>query len=579
MGNRTIIFRQMVVGGPGPDFAENEVAYDQPYRADSFICAAAVHAGVTTDTFGGCGLLLPSGATSFPPGLLGSERHGISSVGFDTSFPKAYTFVRPPPGTKMEGCLDLRWHLLPISSLFTFIQAIFSTHSATLVGTLFTAIFWHVGMASDPPPPQINHNDQYEVVSLVVGRFLPAAFIVYIFYLHVLGPTWVTNISPLSPNEMNKPKPPFRLPSGIAIERATLLLLGWWFGALNNLTFAKLIPLARLTPRDLATQPGAKPALAIVLIILVCIAVGQIYFFRREGRLPRYLALYLSFASCLLLFVFALKDMALRIHHYILALLLLPGTKLGTRLSMVYQGLLLGLFVNGTARWGFASIIETKGILLGEGVYGNGGVPTVLPPSGGNVTWEYDPDKVWQGNWYQGVEALSDEKLAAQLASGGDDGSGVWWQNVTIRWHWPTADENTLFDRKTGLPIEGTREWDGISLIINDVERYQGFIPEAVAAEGDSDSIVDSLGAKDDGDGDPTVGSFTWSRRSLPKEYWDDNKQKRTWENLYVRIAYTTSRNSRGVGDYTRPGVVGYSWPSASDGQQGGWIPPPDGRT
>lgn len=56
----------------------------------------------------------------------------------------------------------------------------------------------------------------------------------------------------------------------------------------------------------------------------------------------------------------------LRIHHYILALLLLPGTAIQTRPSLLYQGLLIGLFINGVARWGLASILQTENALRGD---------------------------------------------------------------------------------------------------------------------------------------------------------------------------------------------------------------------
>jgi len=225
---------------------------------------------------------------------------------------------------------------------------------------------------------------------------------------------------------------------------------------------------------------------------------------------------------------------------------------------MLYQGLLLGLFVNGTARWGFASIIETKGILLGDAVYGSGRIPILLPPSGGNITWEYNLQGGWMGNWDE-QKVLSDQSA-----------KNVWWQNVTIRWHWPTSDENRLYDRETGLPIEGTKEWGGVSLIINDVERYEAPIPEAVAGE----IQVRGGGSYSE---NKTVGSFTWSRMSLPKRFW--NGETIAWEKLYIRLAYTTSKNTRGVGDYTKPGIVGWGWPKKGDGEEGGWIPPPPGRT
>ena len=73
-------------------------------------------------------------------------------------------------------------------------------------------------------------------------------------------------------------------------------------------------------------------------------------------------------------------NMNLRIHHYILSLLFLPGTTLQTRPSLLYQGLLVGLFINGIARWGFDSILQTPGSLL-EGALLGSPLPEVAPPT------------------------------------------------------------------------------------------------------------------------------------------------------------------------------------------------------
>ena len=48
-----------------------------------------------------------------------------------------------------------------------------------------------------------------------------------------------------------------------------------------------------------------------------------------------------------------------RIHHYIIAIILMPGTEFPTRLSAIYQGFLLGMFLNGVAAFGFDSILQT----------------------------------------------------------------------------------------------------------------------------------------------------------------------------------------------------------------------------
>lgn len=51
--------------------------------------------------------------------------------------------------------------------------------------------------------------------------------------------------------------------------------------------------------------------------------------------------------------------MHLRIHHYMYALLAIPVLSLPNRVSLFLQAMMLGLFLDGVGRWGWASIVET----------------------------------------------------------------------------------------------------------------------------------------------------------------------------------------------------------------------------
>jgi hypothetical protein len=203
-------------------------------------------------------------------------------------------------------------------------------------------------------------------------------------------------------------------------EKTILWLGGCWVGALNNYTFDK-IPIERLTPHDLK-QPGAIPALIIIILTLLCIALGQAWGLRVEGRFLRYLAIYATMIAGLLLLV-ALPGLNVRLHHYILALLLLPGTCMQNRPSLIYQGLLVGLFINGIGRWGFDSIVQTWFELRGDAPL-NSLLPQVLPP-------------IIHNNW--NIPGLA--------------------PNITFEWEQPTPELG----------------YDGISVLVNDVERYKAY--------------------------------------------------------------------------------------------------------
>lgn len=114
--------------------------------------------------------------------------------------------------------------------------------------------------------------------------------------------------------------------------------------------------------------------------------------------------------------------MNVRIHHYILGLLLVPGTSMQTRPSLLFQGILIGLFINGTARWGFASILETPSALRGDAPMG-----TLLPI----IT----------------APIIHNNLNIHHLRP-----------NITFDWHFPFPEP-----------------YDGISILVNDVERYHEY--------------------------------------------------------------------------------------------------------
>ncbi|KAE9968607.1 hypothetical protein EG328_007349 [Venturia inaequalis] len=429
VGNQTENYRSLVIGGP-PEAVDDSVE-KSIYRGDSYICGAAVHAGYISDEHGGCGVIRLIGEqSSFPA----SKRHRISSIGFNSYFPLSFEFV---PG-KAEKCADLRWPLLGLSVTFSSILSLFVTSPAIFTSSLFTGLFSHVALVSDPPPKP----NYYSLISVAFGRFLPAAFCIAVMYMVAIRKTL----------------------SGLRAQyEKTILWLGaCWVGCLNNYTFDK-IPIQRLTPHDLK-QPGAIPALITVVLCIFFIAVGQAWGLRTEGLFFKYLAIYGTFVICLLLLV-AVPELHLRIHHYILALLLLPGTCMQNRPSLLYQGLLFGLFINGIARWGFDPIIQTTASLRGDAPRGTL-LPSLLPP-------------IIHNNIHQ-----------VNMAP-----------NITFEWEQPAA----------GLG------YDGISILVNDVERYKGY------------QDVDESAMK----------SFTWVRL-------------RTDVPEYFRFAFL---KGRAPGDYTKGGT------------------------
>lgn len=393
VGDQEINYRELVVGGP-PQSSSSSTPI---YRADSFLCQAAIHAGVVSDASGGCGVVRLLGERS---SYTASKSHGMSSVGFDAVFPKSFTFERDLDTKCIQ---DLRWPLLAVTVTFTTLLSLCTTSPLVLFVSIFPMLFFHVGLVSDPP----SSSRLTSLASLVIGRFLPAALGSVVIYRYSVK----YQLTGLTAN----------------IEKTVLWLGGAWIGSLNNYTF-DFIPIQRLTPHDLQVQPGARMALVIVVMILVSITIGQVYYLRLEGRLRRYMAVYGIFISFLLLCV-AIPPLHLRIHHYFLALLLLPGTRLQTRPSLLYQGILVGLFINGTARWGFDSILQTTAALRDDGPLGS-----FLP----NIT--------------------------APIA--------VTASTITFAWAVPPRRYDDI-----------AHSYDGLSVLVNDVERFRWYVGEGKAEQ------------------------------------------------------------------------------------------------
>ncbi|KAK2073699.1 hypothetical protein P8C59_007957 [Phyllachora maydis] len=392
VGAQEVIYQPLVVGGPpaGPGDADDaDASGDAIYRGDSFICGAAVHAGIVTNSEGGCGVVRLVGTRA---NFTASTHHAISSLAFDSYFPLSFTFDRGHACSSR----DMRWPVLAVSVTFSTVLSLFTSSPAYFFFSVFAMVFWTVGLATDPP----GITSLPGLFSDEVGKFLPAMFAAWLMYDKMGVRRVLTGLT-------------------AQVEKTVLWLGACWIGALTNYTL-DFIPIQRLTGHDLEQQPGAKAALALIVSLLLVIASTQVLYLREEGRLRSQLKLYALFVAAIILCL-VLPDLRLRIHHYILALLLLPGTSIQTRPSLLYQGILVGLFINGIARWGWDPFLQTAAALQGDAQVGSA-LPSILAPT-----------------------------IAV--------GTGL--ANITFTWQ----------------PSPGP-EYDGISILVNDVERFRSYFDD-----------------------------------------------------------------------------------------------------
>jgi len=216
-------------------------------------------------------------------------------------------------------------------TLTSFLFLLFRPKPLVLFWCLFAVGYWHIIIFSQPRliPP---------LMSNAFAGFLPGLFIAYGIWRVAFR---------------------FVLPAFVKIPlEATVWYIGpFWVGVLANVTLGK-IPINRLLVSDVAKRPGALTALLAIVAVILVIALNQVRVIRKTGWLPHYVGWYTAGGLVLLVLAF-LPNLTLRLHHFIVALVLLPATAFPTRLSAIYQAFLLGLCVNGGAAFGWASILQT----------------------------------------------------------------------------------------------------------------------------------------------------------------------------------------------------------------------------
>ncbi|BGP26022.1 LCCL domain containing protein [Rhodotorula toruloides] len=377
VGNDLVIYQPLVVGG---------MDSQSTYRADSWICAAAIQHGLFDDRRGGCGEVEMVGEFT---GYVGGRRNGVASIAFASTFPSSYRFIE---GVSQNGCKDLRDDILGFDVAMTFILSFFIRPGPqAFFWSLLCIGAWHVILVSNPSamPPDLQ---------TAFENFLPVLFVGESFWRHAWR--WVA--------------PAFES-SGFILERTVWYLAGFWVGLLMNISL-HWIPIDRLTPHAISQEPGSLVAVIVVAIFLLLVIVNQLRVIRRTGWFFFYLRWYIV-GGVVVGILSALPGLEFRLHHYVAAILLMPGTAFVTRPSAIFQGFLLGMFLEGAMRWGMASILQTPASLVGDGTTGSP-LPVFLTNatnfaaavSSGYIQWSSIPADV-AGQGYDGFALLVDDVL------------------------------------------------------------------------------------------------------------------------------------------------------------------------
>ncbi|TKY86288.1 hypothetical protein EX895_005113 [Sporisorium graminicola] len=357
VGDQRVNYEPLVVGGGDANGT---------YRADSFVCAAAIHAGVIRNTQGGCGSVRLIGAHA---GFEASRANGIRSIEFDSAFPMAYRFET------IEGqgdCTDRRWQGYVVNAIMSAVVGfVLRPKRIVWFWTLACVGYWHINLVSYPrdyPPP----------IGAAMGTFLPFLFTCYAIWRLAFRFVW----------------PAF---AHVPVEATVWTLAFWWLGVLLNVVFGK-VPIQRLVARDIAQQPGSVVAVIVLAVVVLVIAVNQVRVMWKTGWLAKYVSLYVV-GGVLVGLAAAVPGETLRLHHYIIALVLLPACAFPTRLCLAYIAFCFGMFTNGVARWGFDGLLEDDAVVQGDATGGTARptfntTATTWAGAGGVVQWNPIPSSL-----------------------------------------------------------------------------------------------------------------------------------------------------------------------------------------
>ena len=210
------------------------------------------------------------------------------------------------------------------------LAAIIQPPSGWLMATMAIIGYWQLVLISNPPdfPPD------YSTAS---GTFLSAMGITY----------WFWRISMRKTLESFKELP---------LERAFWWGLGLWIGIESQNLFSK-IPISRLVASDFQ-RPGAVTAIVILGAIALVAVFFQIIALRSIGILKFLLIWYIAVAVVFVILA-CIPGWVLRVHHYILAMLVMPALGTPTRLAALLQGFMLGWFIDGVGKWGFDGLVQS----------------------------------------------------------------------------------------------------------------------------------------------------------------------------------------------------------------------------
>uniref|UniRef100_A0A7S2RY58 LCCL domain-containing protein n=1 Tax=Mucochytrium quahogii TaxID=96639 RepID=A0A7S2RY58_9STRA len=312
--------------GDGLDYP---VIGDKYYTASSLVCASAVHAGVIEDAAGGCFKMRFAGEQTF---FNGTKKNGVTShvLGW---FPKSMEFAKVENG---NACNDISpwvdvFISLGISVLFLVVRVRSSLAVSCLVVTGFLYLVSEDLFTEDAYISRLN-------------AYSPRLFTLFLF----CGFTW-----PIA-GRITFPDPR-RFP----LDGLLFYFLPFWLGI--HMDFLQTIGI------DLTFSQGMFSSTSMIIGFVLFIIIGgaavlyqflQLY---RARKLSKVLICVVFAIIPILIVSLGFSDLlSFHFHHYMVGMvgfLIFIGQP-KSRISIIFQALMLGVLVNGVTIWNIAPLYD-----------------------------------------------------------------------------------------------------------------------------------------------------------------------------------------------------------------------------
>lgn len=226
-------------------------------RADSWVCASAIHSGLISAKLGGCVSVKPLPYPQGASGFTSVVSHGLTSAAFAPPFPAAFEIS----GIDRSGCLDIHPFVTAYNAGGLFIWTIFFNPPTWILSSVLVVIgHLHLNIISNPryTPPSWSY---------IIGGLIPVLFAGY--WMHKVA--FQRTISGFK-----------HLPFELGFWQGA----GFWVGLESATIFAKL-PINRLGYD--ALDPGGIVCLLVIIICVVVVVAIQAWTMRKVGLLQYYI--------------------------------------------------------------------------------------------------------------------------------------------------------------------------------------------------------------------------------------------------------------------------------------------------